>query len=287
MIGPALVTALRADGHDVMRLVRSDAASGEARWDPTTGEIEREKLTGIDAAVHLAGESVGTRWNDAKKRAILESRAEGARLLAKTLASLQPQPRVLVSMSGIGFYGPVRDDLLVDDSKSGTGFLADVCRAWEGGTLPASEAGIRVAILRMGVVLSPKGGALANMLTPFKLGLGGPIAGGWRWLSWISLEDTVRAILHALVTDSWRGPRIVATPNPVTNAEFTRTLGRVLGRPAFMPLPAAPLRLAFGEMANEALLASQRANPKELLESGFSFRYPELEGALRHALGKE
>jgi uncharacterized protein len=286
MIGAALVPDLTAKGHEVIRLVRSAPSAGEARWDLATGEIEREKLAGIDAAVHLAGESVGTRWNDSKKRAIIESRAKGTRLLAETLASLEPRPRVLVSMSGIGFYGPVRDDMLTDDSAAGTGFLAEVCRVWEEGTKAAVDAGIRVAILRAGVVLSTKGGALANLLTPFRFGLGGPIAGGWRWLSWISLPDTVRAIEHALTNESWHGPAIVATPNPVTNAEFSKTLGRVLGRPAVLPLPAVALRLMFGEMADEALLASQRADPQALIASGFQFAHPELEPALRAVLDK-
>jgi uncharacterized protein (TIGR01777 family) len=287
MIGTELSALLRRSGHEVTRIVRSTPTTGEARWDPASGEIERQKLAGIDAAVHLAGESVGTRWNESKKRKIIESRASGSRLLAETLASLEPRPRVLVSMSGIGYFGPVRDDLLLDESSGGTGFLAEVCNAWEQGTQPAAEAGIRVAILRTGVVLSPKGGALANMLTPFKLGLGGPIAGGWRWLSWISLDDTVQAIVHALTTDSWSDPFIVTSPEPVTDQEFAKTLGRVLGRPAVLPLPAAPLRWVFGEMADEALLASQRAEPRRLLASGFSFRYPDLESALRHALDKE
>jgi uncharacterized protein len=287
MIGSALVPALQAKGNETVRLVRSDPTPGDARWNPETGEIERDKVAGIEAAVHLAGETIGTRWNAEKKRRIMESRARGTWLLAETLASLEARPQVMVSMSGVGYYGAVRDDLLTDVSSAGTGFLAEVCRAWEAGTEPAVEAGIRVAILRMGVVLSAKGGALANMLTPFKLGLGGPMAGGWRWLSWISLDDTVRAIMHALTDESWRGPRIVATPNPVTNRDFARTLGRVLGRPAFAPLPAAPLRLAFGEMADEALLASQRCEPERLVASGYAYTQPELEGALRRALGKE
>jgi uncharacterized protein (TIGR01777 family) len=287
MIGTALVPSLRVAGHDVVRLVRSTPGASDVRWDPSTGTIDRKRLAGIEGAVHLAGENVGTRWNEAKKRRIMDSRKNGTRLLAEALATLEPRPRVMVSMSGVGYYGAVRDDPLTDESSAGTGFLADVCRAWEASTQPAADAGTRVAILRMGVVLSRRGGALANLVTPFKLGLGGPIAGGWRWLSWVSLHDAVRAIEHALTDESWRGPRIVATPNPVTNRDFSKTLGNVLGRPAFLPLPAAPLRLVFGEMADEALLASQRCEPERLLASGFSFEHPELGGALRRELDKD
>ncbi len=287
LIGIPLVASLKEGGHEVLRLVRSRSLSEpDVGWDPDAGAIDAARLTGLDAVVHLAGETIGERWSEAKKAKIMESRAKGTRLLAGTLAGLSQRPKVLVSASAIGFYGDRGDEPLREESDGGTGFLAGVCRAWEAATEPASEKGIRVVLLRFGPVLSADGGALARMLTPFRLGLGGVLGDGRQYMSWIALDDAVGAIRHALEADALEGPANAVAPDPVTNREFTKTLGRVLGRPAFLPLPAFVLRLAFSEMADEMLLASARVEPARLLASGYEFRFPELEGALRHVLGR-
>jgi uncharacterized protein (TIGR01777 family) len=286
LIGTALVSSLAASSHEVTRLVRGQPTSGEtgARWDPVAGTIDASALEAIDAVVHLAGENIAGRWTPAKKAKIRDSRVKGTQLLCETLTRLSSPPAVLVSASAIGYYGDRGDALLTDDSPPGQGFLAEVCRAWEAATEPARQHGLRVVQLRFGVVLSATGGALAQILTPFRLGLGGVLGSGRQYMSWIALDDAVGAIQHALATDALQGPTAAVAPQAVTNQEFTKTLGKVLGRPTAIPLPAFAARLMFGEMADEALLASARIQPMKLLASGYQFRYPELEAALRHVL---
>jgi hypothetical protein len=241
----------------------------------------------MDAIVHLAGENIaGGRWTAARKARIRDSRVIGTRTLCETLARLSQPPKVLVSASAIGYYGDRGAEPLWENSTFGTGFLADVCRAWEEATQPAVQKGIRVVLLRLGIVLSPAGGALAKMLLPFKLGLGGVLGRGNQYMSWIALDDVAGAMAHTLVTDTLQGPVNAVAPYPVTNREFTRTLGRILRRPTVFPLPAFAARLVFGEMADALLLASTRVEPKRLLATQYVFRYPELDGALRHLLGK-
>jgi uncharacterized protein len=288
LIGTALVSSLTSHGHEVTRLVRGQQRSGEkaARWDPMAGTIDASALEGADAAVHLAGENIAERWTAAKKVRIRDSRVKGTQLLCETLARLSSPPQVLVSASAIGYYGDRGEEILSEESPPGRGFLSEVCRAWEAATEPAQRQGIRVVQLRMGVVLSPAGGALAKILPPFRMGLGGVLGSGRQYMSWIALDDVVGVIQHAIVTDALQGPTNAAAPRAVTNQEFTKTLGKVLGRPTVMPLPAFAARLMFGEMADELLLASARIQPTKLLASGYRFRYPELEDALRHLLEK-
>jgi uncharacterized protein (TIGR01777 family) len=289
LVGSALATSLRAAGHRVIQLVRRVPRSGEDAlgWDPASGAITPAGALAADAVVHLAGDSImGLRWTAAKKRRIRESRTTATRLLVQTLTRLPKPPAVLVCASGVGYYGSRGDEVLTEDSRPGTGFLADLAREWEGATAPAIARGMRVVNLRLGIVLSAGGGALVRMLTPFRLGLGGVIGSGTQWMSWIALDDVIGAIQHALATDSLRGPVNAVAPAPVTNAEFTRTLGRVLGRPTLMPLPAFAARLAMGEMADELLLASQRAVPARLQAAGYSFRHSTLETAVRATLGR-
>jgi hypothetical protein len=289
LVGSALAPLLTSGGHRVIRLVRSEAGAGEGRvlWDPEAGTIDTASLEGLDTVVHLAGESIAAgRWTAAQKARILESRVKGTRLLAETLAGLSQRPKALVSASAVGYYGDRGDEVLREESPSGTGFLPEVCRQWEAESAPAAQAGIRVVHLRFGMILSPAGGALQRLLLPFRLGLGGRLGGGQQFMSWMALDDAVGAIHHALTTEELRGPANAVSPGAVRNREFTRTLGRVLGRPTIFPLPAFAARLAFGRMADELLLASQRAEPARLLASGYQFRFPELEGALRHLLGR-
>ena len=286
LIGAALVSSLEAQGHRAIRLVRRMPRPDEdaLRWDPSTGVLTPAGPSVADAVVHLAGDSIlGLRWTAEKKRRIRESRTTATRLLVETLTRLTNPPAVLVCASGIGYYGSRGDEVLTEDSRPGTGFLADLARDWEAATATAIARGIRVVNLRLGVVLSARGGALATMLTPFRMGLGGVIGDGAQWMSWIALDDVIGAIRHALTTDALRGPVNTVAPAPVTNADFTRTLGRVLGRPTLIPLPAFAARLALGEMADELLLVSQRVMPARLLASGFAFRRPTLEDALRAA----
>jgi uncharacterized protein len=272
----------------VRRLVRSGGSSeGSVAWDPDAGTIDAAGLDGVDAVVHLAGEGIASgRWTDERKRRIRESRVKGTRLVAETLAAMPRKPRVLVCASAVGFYGARGDEGLDESSAPGTGFLSDVCREWEAAADPARAAGIRVAHLRFGVVLSPKGGALAKMLPPFRMGVGGRLGSGAQWMSWISLDDAIGAVLHALSNDAIAGPVNAVAPNPVTNASFTKTLGGVLGRPTIFPMPASAARLAFGEMADHLLLTGQKVLPRRLLETGYRFRHPGLEEALRHLLGR-
>ena len=288
LIGRALVPFLTAGGYGVIRLVRSKARSdaGDVVWDPAAGMIDRAALAGLEAVVHLAGESIFGRWTARKKARIRDSRVHATRLLSESLAQLSRPPRVFVCASAVGFYGDRGSEILREESASGSSFLAEVCREWEAATHAAANAGIRVVNLRTGIVLAAAGGALATMLLPFRLGLGGRIGSGRQFMSWITLDDLLEVILHALRTEALRGPVNAVAPNPVTNLEFTRTLGRVLLRPTLFPVPAFAARLVLGEMADELLLASACVEPAQLLATGFRFRFPELEGALRHLLGK-
>jgi uncharacterized protein len=293
LIGTALVAALITRGDEVTCLVRGAAharrADGarEVLWNPARGELDAAELEGHDAAIHLAGDPIAEgRWTDEKKRRIRESRVQGTTLLSATLAKLKTPPRVLLSASAVGYYGDRGAETLTETSAAGADFLADVCREWEASTDAAKGAGVRVVLLRFGVVFSGKGGALVKMLTPFKLGVGGKIGSGEQYMSWIALDDVVGAILHALAHEELQGAVNVVAPRPVTNAEFTKTLGGVLGRPTIFAVPAFAARLAFGEMADAALLASQRIEPARLKATNYQFKYPELEGALRHALGE-
>lgn len=286
LIGSALVPALAVRGHDILRLVRMPTPSSpdHITWDPGTGRIEMSALQGIDAVVHLAGESIAAgRWTEAKKARIRESRVLGTRTIAEALARLRQRPSALVCASATGYYGDRGAEILVEDSAPGAGFLAEVVRAWEAAATPAREAGIRVVHLRSGVVLSRAGGALARLLPVFRLGLGGRLGSGRQFMPWIAIDDEVEAVVHALTRDDLRGPVNLSSPHPVTNQEFATTLGQVLRRPTLFAVPAAMLRLALGEVAGE-LLASQRVHPARLLGAGYAFRYLELGDALRHLL---
>jgi uncharacterized protein (TIGR01777 family) len=286
-IGSALAAFLTTGGHQVSRLVRGGRAAGsDIAWDPARGEIEREKLEGVDAVVHLAGEPVSERWTAAHKRGILESRVQGTRLVAETIASLARPPRLLVSASAVGIYGDGGDQVLAEAGPHGSDFLAGVAEAWEAAADPARAAGVRVVHPRFGVVLSPRGGALKALLPPFQMGGGGKLGNGKQWMSWIALDDAIGALHHLLLTDTLVGPVNVTAPSPATNAEFSKTLGHVLGRPAAITVPRLALKAMFGEMAEVMLLRGQRAIPRRLTESGFTFRHPTLEGALRFELGK-
>ena len=289
LVGSELVAFLTQKGHYIKKLVRKEPKpdANEIKWDPASSEIEQAALEGLNAVVHLAGENIaGGRWTSERKALIRESRVQGTRLLSETLAKLKAPPKVLVSASAIGFYGDRGDEVLDEESESGSNFLAEVCQEWEEACEAAGKKGIRVVNLRIGVVLSAAGGALAKMLLPFKMGVGGVIGSGSQYMSWIAIDDLVGATHHALVNESLNGPVNVVAPNPATNREFTKTLGLVLKRPTIFPMPAFAARLAFGEMADELLLASTRVVSTKLNSSNFQFQFPELEGALRHVLGR-
>ncbi|SOD04078.1 hypothetical protein SAMN05216486_1232 [bacterium JGI 053] len=287
LLGSALVRRLAADGHTVLRMVRrAPRGADEVRWDPTAGRVDAAALEGVNAVVNLAGENVAERWTPARKARIRESRAGATRLLATTLAGLKRKPRVLVNASAVGLYGDRADERLDETSAAGGGFLAEVVREWEAAAEPASAAGIRVVLPRFGVVLSARGGALAKMLTPFRLGAGGTLGSGSQWMSWISLDDAVALMELAIHDERLTGP-VNAVAGAVTNQQFAHTLGHVLNRPSLVPVPAFALKLAFGEMAGETILASQRAEPRVLTQLGYSFVHPELEGALRAALAED
>ena len=284
LIGSALVPELEARGHSVRRLTRTPRSEGDIRWDPDAGTIDGD-LSGTEAVVHLAGESIAEgRWTEEKKRRILESRQKGTRLLAEKVAGLAEPPSVMVSVSAIGYYGDRGNELLTEESESGDLFLSEVCREWEAGTDPAREAGIRVVHPRLGIVLSTEGGALGTTLPIFKLGGGGKIGSGRQYWSWVSLGDVIGSIVHTIETDALSGPVNVVAPDPPTNAEYTKVLGHVLGRPTFFAVPAPAARVALGGVADELLLASARVEPTRLEETGYEYRYPGLEGALRHLL---
>lgn len=287
-IGTALVARLRAAGARVRRVTRG----GDGRdpddivWDPMRDVLPARELDGADAVVNLAGAPIARRWTASRKRAIRESRRRGTELLARTLATLERKPRVLVSGSAVGYYGDRGDESLDETSAPGTDFLAQVAREWEEATAPAREAGVRVVLTRTGIVLGAHAGALEQLMLPFRFGVGGRIGSGRQWMSWIALDDELGAIEHALATDGLHGPANLVSPNPVTNTEFAATLGRVLGRPAAIPAPAFAVEMAFGEMARTTILAGQRAYPGALLRTGFHFRHPTLEQALRFELAR-
>ena len=286
LIGSALVTRMRARGHIVRRLVRSarEPQPGDIAWDPMADMLDGHALDGSDAIVNLAGAPIARRWTESRKREIRESRTRGTALLSRAVAAMTVKPRVVLSGSAVGYYGDRGDELLDEHSASGDDFLAGVVQAWEDAAAPVAEAGVRLVLLRTGIVLSPAGGALAKLLPPFRLGLGGPIGGGRQWMSWISLDDHLRALEHALFADGLHGPANLVAPNPVTNATFATTLGRVLRRPALIPVPSVALELMFGEMARATILGGQRVAPGALLATGFEFAEPTLEGALRSVL---
>lgn len=287
LIGSAVARRLEREGHMVIRMVRREARGpGEARWDPDGATVDAAALEGLDGLVHLAGENVGARWTEERKRRIRASRQGATRLLAETVAKLGRKPKAFVMASAIGLYGDRGEERLDEMSAPGGGFLAEVVREWEAAAQPAVQAGVRTALLRFGVVFSARGGALQRLLPPFRLGAGGVIGSGRQWMSWLSLDDAVDLVLFALRDERVSGP-VNAVAGSVTNAEFTRTLAKVLGRPALVPVPAFALRLLFGEMADETILTSQRVLPRRLTQMGYSFRHPELEGALRAALADE
>jgi uncharacterized protein (TIGR01777 family) len=283
LIGRALAARLEQAGAKVVRIGRG--ASSQVRWDVNADKLDPHGLDGVTAVVHLAGAPIAERWTDEHKTAIRESRVRSTALMSRTLLSLSTPPRVMVSGSAIGIYGSRGDEVLTEDSALGTDFLAEVGKAWEGATQGAEDAGIRVVHLRTGVVLSPDGGALAKLLMPFKLGVGGPVGDGRQWMSWIGLHDHVEMICWAIANRDVRGPLNAVAPNAVTNAEFAQVLGAVLHRPAILPVPAFALTLAFGEMAEATLLASQRVRPQRALAAGFPFAEEGLAGALRRELG--
>lgn len=287
LVGSELCALLTTAGHQVTRLVRHRPEAGEVYWNVKDQEIDAAGLEGHDAVVHLAGENIASsRWSPAQKKRIRNSRVDGTRLLSDALAKLQNKPQVFICASATGYYPVDTGEELTEDSPPGDTFLAEICREWEAAAAPAIAAGIRVVYPRFGVVLSPRGGALAKMLTPFRLGVGGVIGSGRQVMSWIALDDAIGAIYHALNQPELRGPVNVVAPQAVTNREFTKTLGRVLGRPTILPVPAFAIRLALGEMADELLLSGMHVVPKRLLETGYTFRFPDLESALRHMLGR-
>jgi uncharacterized protein (TIGR01777 family) len=284
LVGTALVPALKLSGYEVTRLVHGvSSAAGQIGWD-IARPIAPESVSGFDAVVHLAGESIVGRWTEAKKSRILESRVQGTRNLIKALVEAPQSIRILISGSATGYYGDRGDEILREDSSSGQAFTSELCRQWEGATEGAAATDIRTVQIRLGVVLSAAGGALKKMLLPFRMGMGGNVSNGRQWFSWVDAQDVVGAIQHILKTESLRGPVNLVSPNPVTNAEFTKTLASVLSRPAVFPMPAFAARLAFGQMADELLLASQRVEPAKLKASGYVFQKPDLRKALEYML---
>ena len=288
LIGAALTLFLGGGGHRVQRLLRMGSQGpNTTSWNPETGEFEAGAFDNLDAVLHLAGEGIAEgRWTTARKARIRDSRVDGTRHLCEALARLESPPRVLVVASAIGFYGDRGDECLDESAAAGSGFLPDVCQVWEAAAEPARDRGIRVVHLRIGIVLSAAGGALGQMLLSFKLGVGGVLGTGDQYMSWIALDDLLGVVLHVMTDDSISGPVNAVAPNPVRNREFTRTLGRVLGRPTIIPLPAFGVRALFGQMGDALLLGSTRVEPGALLASGFTFAYPYLEDALRHTLGR-
>lgn len=291
LLARSLIPFLTTGGHQVRRIVRGRPGADEIGWDPAAGRLDATALEGVDAVIHLAGEPIaGARWTTEQKRRILDSRIQGTTLLTETLARLTRPPRVLVSASAVGIYGNRGDEEVTEETHLHAGadslFVEKVGHAWEAATAPAERAGIRVARARIGIVLTPAGGALEQMLPPFRMGAGGRMGSGRQYLSWISIDDVVGALHHLLVTESVHGPVNITAPEPATNADFSDMLGTVLGRPTLLPVPAAALRLLVGEMADELLLTGVRALPARLQQSGYPFRHPTLERALRHVLGR-
>lgn len=284
LLGSALVPALEADGHEVLRLVRRPPQGArEVAWDPARGTIDANSLAGVEVAVNLSGATIGHRWSVARKAEIRGSRVDSTRLLSRTLATLDPRPSALISAGGVGIYGDRGDEILTEESELGEGFLPEVGKAWEEAADPARAAGIRVVHFRQGVVLTRRGGILERLLTPFRLGVGGRVGSGRQWWSWVALDDLVEAYRFALAGEL-AGAVNLLSPNPVTNVQFTRALGRALRRPTIFPFPAVAARAVFGEMGEEVLLGSQRALPKRLVDAGFAFRRGELAEALTRAL---
>lgn len=285
-IGTALLPSLKTRGYEITRLVRGQVVGqNQIPWDPGK-PIASESVSGFDAVIHLAGESIVGRWTEAKKQKIRNSRVAGTTTLAAALAQAKEKPRVFICSSAIGYYGDRGGDVLTERSAPGTGFLPEVCREWEAATQAALDAGIRTVQMRTGVVLSPKGGALGKMLTPFKMGAGGKIGDGQQWMSWIDVQDMVGAIHHILKSDLLQGPVNMVAPEPVTNEEFTKTLATVLSRPAIFPVPAFVVKLAFGEMGETVLLGSQRVEPTQLVTSGYSFRFSTVRASLENILNR-
>lgn len=287
LVGSALVTSLAAAGHEVVCLKRTGSTDASPIWEPENGRIDLTAVKEISAVVHLAGDNIADgRWNKAKKERILNSRVQGTKLLADYYAASEEKPNVIISASAIGYYGDRGVESLSEASEPGSGFLATVCKQWEEATTSATDAGIRVAHLRLGMVLSTVGGALKKMLFPFRLGLGGVIGSGKQYISWVSIDDLTEMIQYVINNESLQGPVNCVSPTPVSNYEFTKTLGRALHRPTVIPMPAFAARLAFGEMARELLLASSRVIPQKLIDSGYEFRYPQLCGAFEHLLNR-
>ena len=281
-IGTALVRHLAANGHEPLPLGRSRSTANAVVWNPETGEIEVEKLAGIDAVIHLAGENIASgRWTAAKKQRLINSRLKGTHLIAETISKMARPPSVLVSASAVGYYGDRGNEILREESAPGRGFLADLCVQWEAATEPATRRGIRVVHPRLGIVLARHGGVLGKMLLPFKLGVGGKVGSGNQYMSWIALEDLCSILLYCAQTSNLHGPVNAVTPNPVTNLEFTKALGNALSRPTIFPLPAFVARTALGEMADELLLYSARVEPRKLNNLHFGFRHSELGAALK------
>lgn len=286
LIGTALQKSFEEKGHKMLLASRREPQDADhVRWDSETGFAEPEKLEGIDAVVHLAGESVsGLRWTDEKKKAIRDSRVRGTRNVVEAISKLKKKPKVLIAASAIGFYGDRADEEMTETSTPDDTFLSQVSKHWEAESRRAEDAGIRTVLLRTGIVLSKDGGALGTMLTPFKLGVGGVVGSGKQWMSWISLDDHIAIINYAIENESLRGAVNAVSPNPVTNEEFTKTLGEVIYRPTFLPLPEFAVSMVFGEMGDALLLASTRVLPKRLEDAGFEFKYPDLKAAIEHAV---
>jgi len=286
LVGSALIPALATDDATITRLVRHAPKPGEIEWHPNQDQVSPQSLEGFDVIINLAGENLASgRWTDDHKRKIRDSRVSGTHLLSEAIAKMEVKPRVFVCASATGIYGDRDDEVLDEQSESGGGFLAGVCREWEKACEPATKAGVRVVNLRFGPILAREGGMLAKLLTPFKMGMGGKVGTGKQYISWVSLVDAVNAIKLAIADQSMQGPLNVVSPSPVTNEEFTKTLGHVLNRPTALAMPAFAARLAFGEMADEMLLVSQRVMPKRLAAAGFQFQFPDLEKAIRHYVG--
>jgi uncharacterized protein (TIGR01777 family) len=286
LVGSALIPALVSEGAAITRLVRGAPKSGEIEWHPNQDQVSSESLEGIDVIINLAGENIaGGRWTDEQKRKIRDSRVGGTHLLSEAIARMSAKPTAFICASATGIYGDRDDETLDEQSESGGGFLAGVCREWEKACEPAIKAGVRVVNLRFGPILAREGGMLAKLLTPFKMGMGGKVGSGKQFISWVSLDDSVGAVRLAINDQNIRGPLNIVSPNPVTNEEFTRTLGHVLNRPTALAVPAFAARLAFGEMADEMLLSSQKVLPKKLTAAGFHFQDPELETAMRKYIG--
>jgi len=288
LIGTALQKSFEEKGYEMLLASRSEPKSErDIQWNADAGFADEDllRLEGLDAVIHFAGESISAlRWTDEKKKAIRDSRVHGTRTMIEAFARLEKKPKVFISASAIGFYGDRGDEEMTETSSVGDTFLSEVSKEWESESRRAEDMGIRTVLLRNGIVLSKDGGALATMMTPFKLGVGGVVGSGKQWMSWVSLDDAVGIVNYALENENLRGAVNVVSPNPVTNEEFTKTLGEVLYRPTFLPLPEFVVNLVFGEMGDALLIDSTRVVPKRLLDSGFKFRYPEIKSALENAV---